>query len=70
MRVLLMLVGIALSAGAYLFWVYMNGLASTWNTSGREWSIDWLSGESLLYFWLPFVAGLTIILLGWRWKRR
>lgn len=70
MRVFLILLGAALPVGAYFFWTYMNALASTWNTSGRAWSIDWLSGEALLYFWLPCALGLGLVLLGWRWKRR
>jgi|GEM_PF-2175490 len=70
MRILLMLVGIALSAGSFCFWIYMNALGASWRTSSHEWSIDWLSDDALHYFWLPFAIGVAIAVIGWRWKRR
>lgn len=70
MRALLMLGGAAVSAGALVFWLYLNALAGSWNTSNSKPTIDWLSGEALLYFWLPCALGVGLVLLGWRWKRR
>lgn len=68
MRIVLMLLGAAMCVGALLFWIYLNGLAASWSTSNSKPSIDWLTGEALLWFWLPFGLGLAVAFIGW--KRR
>ena len=68
MRVFLMLLGAAISAGALLFWVYLNELAASWNTSNAKPSIQWLTMEALWFFWLPCALGAAITFFGW--KRR
>jgi hypothetical protein len=68
MRIFLMILGAVLSLGALLFWLYLNALAASWNTSNSQPSTQWLTGEALLFFWLPFVLGLAIAFVGW--KRR
>ena len=66
MRIVLMLAGAAISAGSLLFWIYLNALAATWNTSNAEPSMDWLTEEALYFFWIPFAAGAAIAVIGWR----
>lgn len=57
MRVFLMLLGAAVSGGALLFWIYLSELAAGWSTSNTKPSINWLTEEALLFFWLPFAIG-------------
>ena len=66
MRIVLMLLGAAMCVGALLFWIYLNGLAASWSTSNSKPSIDWLTGEALLWFWLPCGLGLAGAVVGWR----
>ena len=66
MRIVLMLLGVALSGGALLVWIYLNGMAASWSTGNAKPSIDWLTGEALLWFWLPFALGLALIVFGWK----
>jgi hypothetical protein len=66
MRLFLMLVGIAISAGALLFWIWLNAMAGSWNTSNAKPATQWLTGEALLYFWLPFALGAAIAFIGWK----
>lgn len=68
MRIFLMLLGAVISAGALLFWIYLNELAAGWSTSNTKPSVDWLTEESLYFFWLPFAIGAAIAFTGW--KRR
>lgn len=66
MRIVLMMLGAVISIAALLVWIYLNGLAASWNTGNSKPSIEWLSREALLYFWLPFAVGAAIALVGWR----
>ena len=67
MRIFLMLTRAAISAGALLFWIWLNAMASTWNTSsGGTISIRWLTDEALIFFWLPFSVGVVIAFAGWK----
>ena len=67
MKIILMILGAVLSLGALLFWLYLNALAASWNTSGKRSSTRWFAGGALLSFWLPFVLGLTIAFVGWKY---
>jgi hypothetical protein len=66
MRIFLMLLGAAISGGALFVWIYLNGMAASWSTSNNKPSIDWLTGEALLLFWLPFAIGIALIFFGWK----
>jgi len=66
MRIFLMILGAVVSVGALLFWIYLNEMASAFNTSNVKSSMVWFSGEAVRLFWLPFVAGVGIIFVGWR----
>lgn len=66
MRVLMMLAGAALSAGALLFWIWLNGMAAAHNLSQSYPPMTWLTEEALYFFWLPFAAGVAIAVIGWR----
>lgn len=66
MRIFLMVLGVLISAGALLIWLYLNALAAGWNTSNAKPSINWLNKEALLWFWLPFVVGLAVAFIGWK----
>lgn len=66
MRIFLMLLGFAISGGALLVWIYLNGMAASWSTSNVKPSIDWLTREALLWFWLPFALGLAVAFFGWK----
>lgn len=66
MRWILILAGIAISGGALLLWLYLNGMAAAWNTSGKRHVIPWLTKEAFLFFWLPFTLGLIVVVVGWR----
>lgn len=68
MRVFLMLLGAAIAAGALLFWIFLNAMAAGFYTNNASRSIDWLTQEALLFFWLPAAVGAAIAFLGW--KRR
>lgn len=68
MRIVLMVLGAAISTGALVFWVVLNEMAAAWMTSNAPRSIDWLTGEAMYLFWLPFAAGVVVAFLGW--KRR
>lgn len=69
MRVFLILTGIAISLGALLFWAYVLAMAAAWHSSNRGILLsDWLDGEALIYFWLPFACGAVLTFLGWRKK--
>jgi hypothetical protein len=66
MKIFLMALGAVVSCGALLFWVYLNGMAAAWSTSNSKPSIQWLTGEAVYLFWLPFVVGLVLVYLGWK----
>ncbi|MEQ8813832.1 MAG: hypothetical protein RLO51_05900 [Thalassobaculum sp.] len=66
MRLFLMLLGAALSIGALAWWVFLNGMAASWNTSNARPSIQWLTGEAVYMFWLPFAVGLVVAYFGWK----
>lgn len=66
MRWVLIIPGILIAACALLFWIWLNGMASAWNTSGAGMSIDWTSDEALAMFWAPFLLGVGLAVLGWR----
>ena len=66
MRIALMLLGAVISVGALLFWLWLNGMAASWSTSGTKQPTVWFSGEAMLMFWLPFAVGVLIAFLGWR----
>jgi hypothetical protein len=69
MRIFLMLLGVAIAAGALLFWLYLKELAAGWVTSSSARpSGDWTTGEAVVFFWLPFAVGAAVAALGW--KRR
>jgi len=66
MRILLMVLGAAICAGALFVWIWLNGMAASWNTSNSPHSINWLNQEALLWFWLPCALGAAIALIGWK----
>ncbi|MEO3428336.1 hypothetical protein AAFN88_05725 [Pelagibius sp. CAU 1746] len=66
MRIFLVVLGVLISAGALLVWLYLNALAAGWNTSNAKPSINWLNKEALLWFWLPFALGLAVAFFGWK----
>lgn len=66
MRIFLMLLGVAISAGALAWWVFLNGMASVWSTSNVKPSMDWFTKEAMLVFWLPFAVGVAIAFWGWK----
>ena len=66
MRIFLMVLGAALSIGALAWWVFLNGMAASWNTSNTKPSIQWLTGEAVYMLWLPFAVGLAVAYLGWK----
>ncbi len=66
MRIVLMLLGAAISGGALLIWIYLNGMASAFSTSNAKPSMHWFTGEAFLLFWLPFVVGLVFVFIGWK----
>lgn len=66
MRILLMLVGAVLAAGALLFWIWLNGMAGAHNLARSYPSVAWLTEEAFYFFWLPFAAGIAIAWIGWR----
>jgi hypothetical protein len=70
MRIFLMLTGAAMAAGALLFWIWLNAMGAAYNLarSPAPLTMEWLTGEALYYFWLPFAAGAAIAFIGW--KRR
>ncbi|GAB4355694.1 MAG: hypothetical protein Kow00114_06210 [Kiloniellaceae bacterium] len=70
MRLLLMLLGAAVSLGALAFWIYLNAMAAAWHTSNTTPWIQWFTGEALYLFWLPFAAGLAIAFIGWKRRPR
>jgi glucan phosphoethanolaminetransferase (alkaline phosphatase superfamily) len=65
MRIFLMLLGAVISAGALFVWIYLNGMAASWSTGNSKPSIEWFTLESVYWFWLPFVLGLALIVIGW-----
>lgn len=66
MRIFLMILGAVISVGALLIWIYLNGMAAGFSTSNVKPSMEWFTGEALLLFWLPFVAGVALIVVGWK----
>ena len=64
MAIFLIVLGILVAAGALLFWLYLNGLASIWNTSGRKRPVRWRTGEAMRVFWLPFIIGIVLAVIG------
>ena len=68
MRIVLMVLGAAISLGALAFWVYLNAMAAAWHTSNSTPWIQWLTEEAFYFFWLSLSAGLAIAYFGW--KRR
>lgn len=66
MRIALMLLGVVIIGGALFIWVWLNGMAAAWNTSGSKSSITWFSREAFWFFWLPVAVGAGILFLGWR----
>ena len=66
MRIVLIVLGVAIILGALFVWVWLNGMAAGWNTSGHKSSITWFSREALWYFWLPAAVGAGLAVLGWK----
>lgn len=66
MRIVLMLLGALIAAGALVWWVYLNGMAAAWSTSNSKPGIAWFTREALLWFWLPFAVGVGIAFFGWK----
>lgn len=67
MRIFLIVLGVAIAAGALLFWVYLNGLAASRSTGSNNagLSVEWFTGEAFWFFWLPCAAGTGIAWFGW-----
>ena len=70
MRIVLMLLGAAVSLAALAFWVYLNAMAASYHTSNTTPWIQWLTEEAFVFFWLPFAAGLAIAFIGWKRRPR
>lgn len=66
MKVFLILLRAAVSIGALLAWLWLNGMASAWSTSNTKPPVAWFTREALGYFWLPFAVGLAVAAIGWR----
>lgn len=66
MRLFLMLLGTAISAGALLFWIWLNQMAAAYRLAETYPPMEWLTEEALYFFWLPFGAGAAIACWGWR----
>lgn len=69
MRIFLMVAGAAISAGALLFWIWLNQMAAAYNLSESYPPIEWLTEEAVYFFWLPFAAGAGIAFIGWKRRR-
>lgn len=70
MRIFLMLLGVAIAGGALLFWLWLNAMAGSWNTSNTKSSTHWLTGEAVMYFWLPFAVGVAIATAAFIWWKK
>lgn len=66
MRILLMLTGVVICAGALLFWIWLNGMAAAYTLAHAPPPIQWFSEEALYYFWGPFAVGASIAFIGWK----
>lgn len=69
MRIFLMLLGGTIAAAALAFWIFLNEMAAGFYTNNASRSYEWLTEEALLLFWLPFLIGAAIAILGWRYQR-
>lgn len=65
-RIGLVLTGAAVSVGALGFWIWLNAMASAYRLADGRLRLTWLSEEALVWFWLPFAAGIAIAVGGWR----
>jgi hypothetical protein len=61
-----MSLGCVISGGALLFWIYLNGLAASWNTSNTDTPVQWFTMEAVYFFWLPFAVGSLVAIIGWK----
>jgi hypothetical protein len=66
MRWVLIILGVLIAGAALLFWIWLNGMASAWNTSNSGMSIVWFDEEAAMLFWAPFLLGVGLAVLGWR----